>query len=48
MSYHGLKILAGDDTQTCNIDDGIRVLELIEAARQSSSTEKVIKIDSLQ
>jgi len=43
-----LKILAGDDTQTCNIDDGIRVLELIEAARQSSSTEKVIKIDSLQ
>jgi predicted dehydrogenase len=43
-----LKILAGDDTQTCNIDDGIRVLELIEAARQSSSTEKVIKLDSLK
>jgi len=43
-----LKILAGDDTQTCNIDDGIRVLELIEAARRSSSTEKVIKLDTLQ
>jgi predicted dehydrogenase len=40
-----LKILAGDDTQTCNIDDGIRVLELIEAARQSSGKEKVIKLN---
>ena len=43
-----LKILAGNGTQTCNIDDGIRVLGLIEAARQSSRTEKVIKLDMLQ
>ena len=40
-----LKSLAGDKIQTCNIDDGIRVLELIEAARQSSSSEKVIQLD---
>jgi predicted dehydrogenase len=41
-----LKINAGSETQTCNIDDGIRVLELIEAARNSSSSEKVIKLDT--
>jgi predicted dehydrogenase len=41
-----LKILAGDSTQTCSIDDGIRVLELIEAARQSNSSEKMIILDS--
>ena len=40
-----LNLLAGGDPPTCNIDDGVRVLELIEAARQSSSTEKVIKLD---
>jgi predicted dehydrogenase len=43
-----LKMLAGDDTQTCSIDDGIRVLELIEAARQSSSSEKVIWLETLK
>jgi len=43
-----INILTGDGTITCNIDDGIRVLELIEAARRSSSTEKVIKLDTLQ
>jgi predicted dehydrogenase len=43
-----LKMLAGDDTQTCSIDDGIRVLELIEAARQSSSSEKVIGLETIK
>ncbi len=43
-----LKILAGDGTPTCNLDDGIRVLGLIEAARQSNNTEKVIKLDTLK
>ena len=43
-----LNILGGKSKPTCNIDDGIRVLALIEAARQSSSTEKVIKLDTLQ
>lgn len=42
-----LKILGGDETPSCNIDDGVRVLTLIEAARQSSRTEKVIKVDTL-
>jgi predicted dehydrogenase len=41
-----LKILAGEGMQTCNIDDGIRVLALIEAARQSNSSEKVIRLDT--
>jgi predicted dehydrogenase len=39
-----LSIIGGDNTPTCKIDDGIRVLELIEAARRSSSTEKVIQL----
>lgn len=43
-----LKMLAGDDTQTCSIDDGIRVLELIEAARESSSSEEVIGLETIK
>jgi predicted dehydrogenase len=43
-----LKILAGDGTQSCSIDDGIRVLELIEAARQSTSSEEIIRLDNEQ
>ena len=39
-----LSIIGGDNTPTCKIDDGIRVLELIESARRSSSTEKVIQL----
>ena len=42
-----LSITGGDRKPTCNLDDGIRVLAVIEAARQSSSTEKVIKLDTL-
>ena len=42
-----LNILSGDCQPSCNIDDGTRVLTLIEAARQSSSTEKVIKLEDL-
>ena len=43
-----LNILGGDAKPTCNLDDGLRVLTLIEAARKSSNTEKIIKIDKLQ
>ena len=43
-----LNILGGDRKPTCNIDDGVRVLEVIEAARQSSSTEKTVRLDTLQ
>jgi predicted dehydrogenase len=42
-----LHVLAGGPVQTCTIDDGARVLNLIEAARMSSSGEKVIEIDKL-
>ena len=40
-----LNILAGESIQTCTIEDGIRVLNLIETARQSSTVEKIIKIE---
>ena len=43
-----LNILDGDSKPSCDIGDGTRVLALIEAARQSSKTEKVIKLDNLQ
>ena len=42
-----LNILGGDLKPSCDIDDGIRVLALIEAARQSSSTEKAVKLETL-
>jgi predicted dehydrogenase len=41
-----LKLLAGDGTQTCCLDDGVRVLEIIEAARQSNRSEKVVRLDT--
>jgi len=43
-----LNILSGESFQTCTLEDGIRVLKLIEAARQSSTAEKIIKIDTLK
>jgi predicted dehydrogenase len=43
-----LNILSGGSVQTCTLEDGVRVLKLIEAARQSSTTEKIIKIDTLK
>ena len=43
-----LNILDNDSKPSCDIGDGTRVLALIEAARQSSKTEKVIKLDNLQ
>jgi predicted dehydrogenase len=43
-----LNILSGGSVQTCTLEDGIRVLKLIEAARQSSTAEKIIKIDTLK
>ena len=42
-----LHVLSGGPVQTCTIDDGARVLNLIEAARMSSSGEKVIEIDKV-
>ncbi|MGD8706751.1 MAG: Gfo/Idh/MocA family oxidoreductase, partial [Syntrophobacterales bacterium] len=42
-----LHVLSGGPVQTCTIDDGAQVLNLIEAARMSSSGEKVIEIDKL-
>jgi predicted dehydrogenase len=40
-----LNILSGDTAQSCTIDDGIRTLQIIEAARQSNSSEEIIKLD---
>ena len=42
-----LHVLSGAPVQTCTIDDGAQVLNLIEAARMSSSGEKVIEIDKV-
>jgi predicted dehydrogenase len=43
-----LNILSGDTAQSCSIDDGIRALQIIEAARQSSSGDKVIGLDTIR
>ena len=40
-----LAILEGRSEYTCTIDDGVRVLKLIEAARASSREEKVIMLE---
>ncbi len=40
-----LAILEGRSEYTCTIDDGVRVLQLIEAARASSRAEKTIILD---
>ncbi|MEJ2286684.1 MAG: Gfo/Idh/MocA family oxidoreductase [Desulfobacterales bacterium] len=40
-----LAIIGGQADYTCTIDDGVRVLRLIEAARASSREEKVIRLD---
>ncbi len=42
-----LNVLAGGSVKTCTIDDGVRVLNLIDAARMSSTGEKVIEIDKV-
>jgi len=42
-----LHVLSGGSVTTCTIDDGARVLNLIEAARMSSSSEKVVEIDNV-
>jgi predicted dehydrogenase len=43
-----LNILSGASVPTCTIDDGARVLNLIEAVRKSGIEEKVIKLDVLK
>ena len=42
-----LTIIGGPSDHTCTIDDGVRVLKLIEAARTSSREEKVIQLDNV-
>ena len=41
-----LSLITGHPNQTCTIEDGVRVLNLIEAARISSSEEKVIELEN--
>jgi predicted dehydrogenase len=41
-----LNMLSGDVAQSCSIEDGVRALQIIEAARQSSSSDKVIGLDT--
>jgi predicted dehydrogenase len=40
-----LNILSGGSIKTCTIEDGVRVMHLIEAARESSVDQKVVKLD---
>jgi len=40
-----LSIIGGHAQPTCTIEDGVRVLKLIEAARTSSSEEKMIELE---
>ena len=42
-----LNVLSGGSVETCTIEDGVRVLNLIEAARISSRQEKTVEIDKL-
>jgi predicted dehydrogenase len=42
-----LNVLSGGSVRTCTIEDGVRVLNLIEAARISSNEEEVIEIDNV-
>lgn len=41
-----LGVLAGDLQASCTIDDGLKVLQLIEAARLSSREERMVKLPS--
>ena len=43
-----LEILAGDTAASCTIEDGLKVLQLIEAARISSREERMIKLASME
>jgi predicted dehydrogenase len=40
-----LDVLNGSDVKTCDINDGVRVLSLIEAARQSSTKGRVTELN---
>ncbi len=42
-----LNLIGGQADHTCTVDDGVRVLKLIEAARTSSREEKVIELDNV-
>ena len=41
-----LDVVAGGKPETCAIEDGIRVLEIIEAARRASSEGRVVTLES--
>jgi len=40
-----IDIINGSEVKTCSIDDGVRVLSLIDAARQSSAEGRVVSIN---
>jgi len=39
-----LEIIDGEQVRTCSIDDGVKVLEIVEAARKSNSSGQMIEI----
>lgn len=39
-----LEVIEGAPVRTCNIDDGIKALEIIEAARKSSAEGRLVKL----
>ncbi len=41
---HFLQVVRGEAEPTCTLDDGIRVLRLIEAVRQSQATGRLIRL----
>ena len=43
-----LNIIGGHADPSCTIDDGVQVLELIEAARASSREEKMVVLDKVK
>jgi predicted dehydrogenase len=42
-----LQLLAGGARPSCTIEDGVRVLQLIEAARRSSREERMVRLSAV-
>jgi len=40
-----LDVVAGESPQTCVIGDGLRVLEIVEAARRASSEGRAVTLE---
>ena len=45
MGKEFIDILNGSGVKTCDINDGVRVISLIEAARQSSAEGRVVTLN---